>query len=253
MGCNQLKKLVILQARMGSSRLPGKVLMEINGRPMIEWQIKRILRSSVKEVILATSSDGDDDELCDAVSALGIQVFRGSLNDVHSRFASIVESLHPSYFVRLTGDCPLFMPDVLDAMLVKFESRKIDYLSNVNPPSFPDGLDIEIVSSRAFRQFSKLDLSLAEKEHVTLGLRSRPEIFLSENFTNELDLSQKRWTVDYREDFIFVRDIFEFFKGRETEFTLSDILQAIESGKVKENVIPHTFRNQSLTQGVQSE
>ncbi len=238
---------------MGSSRLPGKVLKLINGRPMIEWQISRIQKSAVGKIILATSDDDADDELAKVVGDLGIEVFRGSLRDVHSRFVSILQEDTPQYFLRLTGDCPVTMPNLIDEMISSFESSHLDYLSNVNPPTFPDGLDIEIISSQSFLDFSKLNLTKEEKEHVTLGIHLRPKDFKIGNFVNKQDLSKMRWTVDYEEDFNFISKIFEYFRGREAEFTIDDIVQALDSGKVPDNVVSHEFRNISIKDGVESD
>ena len=241
-----MSNLAILQARTGSTRFPGKVLKQVNGRSLIEWQILRILESKIDKIVLATSNESSDDDLAKIVRNLGIQVFRGSLLNVHSRFLSIVQQERPEYFIRLTGDCPVTMPILIDEMISTFESRCADYLSNVNPPTYPDGLDVEIISSRSFLEFSKMDLTEDEREHVTLGMRQRPNIFRVENFLNDRDLSKARWTVDYEEDFNFISKVFEYFTGRETEFTMHDVLQALESGHIVSNIISHEFRNIAL-------
>lgn len=238
---------------MSSSRLPGKVLRQINGRPMIEWQISRILKSNIEKIILATSNDDTDDELVKAVEDLGIFVFRGSLKDVHSRFVTILQRDSPDYFLRLTGDCPVVMPNLINEMISDFETGRFDYLSNINPPTFPDGLDIEIISRQSFLEFSKLDLTEDEREHVTLGIRQRPRDFKIGNFVNQRDLSKMRWTVDYEEDFNFISKIFEYFSGREAEFTIDEIVKALDTGKVPDNVISPEFRNISVKNGVESD
>lgn len=248
-----MRNLVILQARTSSSRLPGKVLRTINGKPMIEWQIRRIRQSSAEQIILATSFEREDDRLCEVVRELDIDVFRGSLSDVHSRFERIIENFNPPYFIRLTGDCPLVMPDLLDQMINHFETHNYDYLSNTQPPTYPDGLDIEIISSRAFLDYSKLELSAEDKEHVTLGITKRPDLFNCSNYFSKKDLSTMRWTVDYEEDFNFVSDVYSFFQGEEIEFTIDDILEAINSGKITENLKTHLFRNITLAKGIKSE
>lgn len=194
-----------------------------------------------------------DDHLAKLVASLGIEVFRGSENDVHSRFIRILEKHMPLYFIRITGDCPLVMPNLIDKMIVKFENESLDYLSNANPPTYPDGLDIEIVSTEKFLEFSKTELSSREKEHVTLGLKERPGQFKLGNFSSSVDYSNYRWTVDYKEDLEFIQNVFKFFKGRETDFEMSDILNAIESGKIQDNQIPHTFRNIALKREVESD
>lgn len=213
---------------------------------MIEWQISRIQKSNVEKIILATSNDVTDDELANTVQSLGIGVFRGSLTDVHSRFKTILEEEAPDYFLRLTGDCPVIMPNLINEMISKFESSELEYFSNINPPTFPDGLDIEIVSRQSFLEFSKQNLTEHEKEHVTLGMRLRPKEFKFGNFESGQDLSKMRWTVDYEEDFYFISKIFEYFIGREDTFTIDDILQGLNSGKFSDNVMSHEFRNIAL-------
>lgn len=244
-----MSKTVILQARMESSRLPGKVLKPINGKPMIEWQIARIQQSKAEKIILATSNDASDDDLATVVRKLGIEVYRGSLQDVHSRFMAILEKEQPRFFIRLTGDCPLVMPNLIDKMMSKFEIEKFDYFSNINPPTYPDGLDIEIISTEKFFEFSRKDLSNEEKEHVTIGLRRRSGMKRHGNFENRIDLSRMRWTVDYPEDFLFVERVFNFFEGRELYFNMDEILEAIRNGRIKDNLVPHNFRNISLMNG----
>ena len=171
--------------------------------------------------------------------------------DVRSRFLTILQESRPGSFIRLTGDCPAVMPDLLNSMMHEFELNKFDYLSNTNPPTYPDGLDIEIISTRSFLEFSKLNLTSEVREHVTLGMCKRIEEFKIGNYMNSRDLSKMRWTVDYEEDFNFISRIFEYFIGREKDFTIDDILKALESGKVKGNEISHELRNISLKNGVE--
>lgn len=238
---------------MGSSRLPGKVLKPINGKPMIEWQILRILESEVDNIILATSDNASDDELANAVLKLGIDVFRGSLDDVCSRFVGILMKSKPEYFIRLTGDCPVVMPDLIDSMMSEFEFQELDYLSNINPPTYPDGLDVEIISTKAFLDYSRTGLMADDLEHVTLGMRQRPSQLKMGNFKNAHDFSKLRWTVDYEEDLNFIREIYKFFVTNELGFRMDDILQAIESGQIQENLIPASYRNISLAKGIRND
>ena len=239
-----MESLVILQARTGSTRLPNKVLLPINNRPMIEWQIRRIQLANVGEMVLATTDDRDDDVLASIGKELGVEVYRGSKDDVASRFSQILEIHKPNYFFRLTGDCPLIMPQILVEMRQKFNSQgSLEYLSNTLVNTFPDGLDAEIIKTATFREYYELGLNDLEREHVTIGIYSRPDIYTVENFSWGLDLGSRRWTVDYFEDYEFVRDIFSKFVGREEEIEIQDVLKLIESGEIRENKIPHTFRN----------
>ena len=162
---------------MSSTRLPGKVMAEINGFPMIYWQIRRIHEAvQVDKLVLATTIHHSDDVLSDFVNQIGVEVFRGSVDDVHSRFRDLIEKNSQfENIVRLTGDCPMTMPKLLDEMIVAFEHQNLDYYSNCNPPTFPDGLDIEIFSRQAFIRLSNAALSASEKEHVTLGFLNRAE------------------------------------------------------------------------------
>ena len=226
----KISTLAILQARMSSTRLPGKVLKLINGKPMIYWQIERIRQSkSIDQLIVATSTDESDDSLSNYLAGIGIQVYRGSLDDVLSRFQEITIETVPHTVIRLTGDCPLVMPELLDEMVEDFVQSNVDYLSNALEPTFPDGLDIEIMKASSLARLTEFKLTDFEREHVTLGILERRNVFNCENFSNFEDLSNMRWTVDYQEDLTFVRLIFAAFKGREITFTFRDVLQFLEN------------------------
>ncbi len=242
-----MDNLAILQARMSSTRLPGKVMKEINGRPMIFWQISRILKSNVDGLILATSSEKSDDPLCEYVESIGIKIQRGSMDDVFSRFFNIVEKYQPKKILRLTGDCPLVMPQLINRIIDEFDRVHCDFMSNTNPPTFPDGLDIEIATSEALRRLSQFNLTSIEKEHVTLGFYERPDQFLFNNFLSTPDYSQQRWTVDYPEDLEFVRSVFAHFSGKETDFTFEDVNEVVKSKQIKDNVLGQNYRNISLS------
>jgi len=240
-------KLAILQARMSSTRLPGKVLQEINGMPMIHWQLKRISKAkSLSEVVVATSTDISDDPLVEFLSSQKVSFVRGSLDNVKERFDLVLDKFPSQSFIRLTGDCPLVMPDLIDDLVHSFDEAEVDYLSNTIDPTYPDGLDIEVVATKAFNQLGIGGLSRAEMEHVTYGLYSRVGQFRIQNFANSEDLSHLRWTVDYEEDLDFVRQVFAHFKGRETSFTYPELLNyLIDNPKLKSR-IDGSRRNESL-------
>lgn len=221
-----MRNLVILQARMSSSRLPGKVLKIVNGRPIIYWHIMRILKSKqVDGIIVATSREQSDDVLVDFLEKHKIPFYRGSLNNVFSRYLEIAEQIQPEVIVRLTADCPLFMPILLDEMLEKFDLLTCDYFSNIDPPTFPDGLDIEIFRTKTLLSLSKYALTKKELEHVTIGIRSRKDTYSQLNFPNSEDISKKRWTLDTQEDLEFIEAIYGELMGIETEFTFQDVLE----------------------------
>lgn len=240
--------LVILQARTSSSRLPGKVLSPINGKPMIEWIIGRIKKIPEIKLVVATSTDSSDDNLALVVEKFGGDVFRGSLLDVNSRFVEIVNSFQPKNFIRITGDCPLVMPELIFDMISIFENSECDILSNTKPPTFPDGLDVEIVSSEKFLEFSAGELTVNEREHVTLGLYTRPMEFIHLNYANDKDLSSMRWTVDYPEDLHFVKNVYLKNIENELDFNMQDVINLIESNQILDNSMTSEFRNISLTE-----
>ena len=216
---------VVLQARMSSTRLPGKVLRKINNQPMIYWQIHRILQSKkIKELVVAISDDSSDDVLADYLNSINQKLVRGSLHNVLDRFIKVEEIYKSQVTIRLTADCPLVMPELIDQFIGVFLNSKADYLSNTIEPTYPDGLDIEIFRPRALEQLSSFQISDLEKEHVTLGIINRKEKFKLMGFQNDLNLSHFRWTVDDKRDFEFVSMIYQNFKNQELTFNLSDLL-----------------------------
>jgi spore coat polysaccharide biosynthesis protein SpsF (cytidylyltransferase family) len=243
-----MSTVAILQARMTSSRLPGKVMLEINNKPMIYWQAQRILQvKEIDKVVVATSLDESDDSLEEYLTSVGLEVFRGSLVDVHSRFLCIINSNPNSRtFLRLTGDCPLVMPLLVSEMLSEFNQGSLDYYSNILQPTYPDGLDVEIFSRDSFLTMSRYELSSLDKEHVTLRYRDSGSRFNIANKSNSNDLSNLRWTVDYEEDYLFVKGIFEHFRGSEPTFTMSDVLFLLESHPEINTQLPSSLRNVAL-------
>lgn len=241
------RNLLILQARTSSTRLPGKVLAPINGTPMILIQLSRLFRArEVDNFIVATSVDSSDDILCETLSSNEINVYRGSLNNVLERFVEASELFESEVIIRITGDCPLVMPELIDSMIRRFEELEVDYLSNALYPTFPDGLDIEVFSKCALLKLRHLELGIDELEHVTLGIYRRPEIFRIANYPNSVDLSNKRWTVDYPEDLAFVRRVFEHFLDREADFGMSDLNDLLLMHPEMENTKSPAFRNIAL-------
>jgi spore coat polysaccharide biosynthesis protein SpsF len=242
--------LVILQARMSSQRLPGKVLKEINGRPMISWQIDRINRANVGPLVVATSTDESDDVLAEHLESSEISVVRGSLGDVADRFSKVLDEYRPPFFIRLTADCPLVMPELLSEMNEYFQNLESDYMSNTLSPSYPDGLDIEFVRTTAFERMLTLKPTVFQREHVTMGIYQKSNFFKIDQYKNLTDLSNYRWTVDYPEDLEFVRNVYSIFRGREMSFSMADILSALNDGTLRENALPATMRNIATREGV---
>jgi spore coat polysaccharide biosynthesis protein SpsF len=220
--------LAILQARLSSTRLPRKVLKPILGEPMIVRQIERIRRSAlIDRLVVATSTDASDDSLVAELEGRGIEVRRGPLDDVVRRFAGIVMEFKPTTIVRLTADCPLTDATVIDRVINAHLASSSDYSSNTISPTYPDGLDVECVTSSAFRRLLRLPLTDREREHVTLGIYSRLREFSVTSVTQEVDWSGLRWTVDVPDDLEFVRTVYTQLYDGDNGFDQTAILELL--------------------------
>ena len=221
--------LVVLQARMSSTRLPGKVMAQINGHPMIYWEISRISKAKlVNKIIVAISDQSSDDILADYLNSIHQEYMRGSLDNVLSRYVKAEEIYNPSAIIRLTADCPLVMPELIDQYLEIFHKEDFEYLSNTIELSYPDGLDIEIIAPGIFKKLLEFSLSKEEKEHVTLGIYSRKDKFRTYNVSNKTNISQFRWTMDTSDDLAFVKSIYAHFESKEINFTFEDVLKLVK-------------------------
>jgi spore coat polysaccharide biosynthesis protein SpsF len=168
--------LVILQARVSSSRLPGKVLKSILGRPMLARQIERVLQSRrIDQLVIATSTDPSDDDLENLCWQMNVSCFRGSLNDVLDRFYQAAKKWQPQHVVRLTGDCPLIDPEIIDAAVDFYLAGGYDYAANAIQPTFPDGLDVEIFRFSILESAWKESILPSQREHVTPFIHQQPE------------------------------------------------------------------------------
>lgn len=196
-----LRRIAIIQARMSSSRFPGKVLAELAGLPMIVFMARRVARATqVDDLIVATSTESSDDPLAWALEAHGISCFRGNLDDVLDRFVQAARHARADHVVRLTGDCPLMDPDLVDHGLVELARRGHDYVANVLPPSYPDGLDVECMTMQALETAWREASKPSEREHVTPFIREGQAGLKASGWRGTSDLSALRWTVDHPDD-----------------------------------------------------
>jgi spore coat polysaccharide biosynthesis protein SpsF len=218
--------LAILQARMSSSRLPGKVLRPILGRPMLGHHIDRLKRSKrLGRLIVATSTEASDDPIGSFCSSEGIGCFRGPLQDVLARFEGAASASDPvDHVVRLTGDCPLADPEIIDRLIDLHLAGQYDYSSNVRELTFPDGLDAEIMTRPVLRQAAMEACDPYEREHVTAFIYRRPDRFRLGSLTNEAALGHLRWTVDTESDFQMVEAVYAALFPRNESFGYADIL-----------------------------
>ena len=219
-----MKVVAIVQARMGSTRLPDKVMKRIGGVPMIELLLSRLGRArEVDEIVVATSEDPRNQKLAEHVASLGLRCFRGSEDDVLDRFYQAASATGADAIVRITGDCPLVDPALVDEIVRSFKASGVDYLSNTVPPSYPDGLDVEVFSMEALAAAWRDALTPFDREHVTPFLH-RTDRFRQGSFANGEDLSALRWTVDEAADFSVIERVFRHF-APSTQFSWRDVLE----------------------------
>lgn len=209
------KIIAVVQARMGSTRLPGKVLADLSGKPLLSQMINRVRRSQrIDGLVVATSVGAKDDAIVDVCEQLQTPVYRGDEQDVLSRFVGAASSMSATAVVRLTADCPMIDPEIIDDIVNAFGKSDFDYASNCNVRTFPDGLDVEVFSMDALIEANERSTESFSREHVTPYIRGiHREVVLGAfkryNFLFGADFSHLRWTVDTVEDLSRVRRIFD--------------------------------------------
>lgn len=223
------KVVAIIQARVGSTRLPRKVQKSIAGRPMLWHVIERVKRAKlVDEVVLATTSKEEDKPLLDLVKESGIKGYAGSDEDVLDRYFQAATQFGADVIVRITADCPLIDPEIIDKVVKHFLDGDFDYVTNTLKPTYPDGLDVEVFSYEALRKAWGEARMASEREHVTPYIRKHPELFRFRNVEHEKDFSSMRWCVDTEKDLEFVREIYKRLYGKGKIFGMREVLNLLE-------------------------
>ena len=225
-----MKKIIaIIQARLDSTRLPRKALINILGKPLIIHLLERVKESKkIDDIIAATTDRKVDDELVKVLKNQGVKVFRGSNKDVLDRYYQAATKYCADVIVRVTGDCPLIDPNIIDLIIQHYLDNDFDYVTNIIVPTYPDGLDVEIFSYETLKKTWEESKLLSEREHVTPYIKKHPEIFRLNNFKNSVDWSHLRWTVDQKEDLKFVIEIYKRLYNKKPLFLMKDILQILD-------------------------
>lgn len=225
-----MKVVAIIQARMGSTRLPGKVMKEIVDKTVLEHVITRVKQAKgIDEIVIATTIKPEDEIIAIESERLGVKVFRGSEEDVLSRYYYAAKENNADIVIRITSDCPLIDSDIIDEMIYKFKSLymkdKVDYLSNTIERSFPRGLDVEVflfkILYKAFHNAEKT----YQREHVTPYIYENPQKFKLVGHTSEIDYSNHRWTLDTQEDFELITKIYEGLYSDDKLILFNDIVK----------------------------
>jgi glutamate-1-semialdehyde 2,1-aminomutase len=238
-----MKTLAIIQARMGSMRFPQKVIRSICGKPMIELLLARLAKAkNIDQIILATSTDKRNDELATMVEQLGFTVYRGSEDDVLDRYYQAAKNVKGDIIVRITGDCPLIDPYLVDKIISNFKEAGVDYASNTLSPTYPDGLDAEVFTFKALEMAWEQAKLPAQREHVTPFIKES-SLFTRLNFANDVDHSSERWTVDEPEDFLLINNIFTHFNPR-IDFSWEEVLALYDEKPEWFTINKHLVRNE---------
>ncbi len=225
-----MRTVAIVQARMGSTRLPGKVRHDLCGDTMLARTVQRLrTASSLAHVVIATTTNPEDDVLVREAKRLGAQVFRGSSHDVLDRYCGAARASFADAIVRVTSDCPLIEAGVVDRVVAKL-TGPIDYASNTHDvQSFPRGLDCEVFHRDTLERMARMATSKAAREHVTVFVREKPELFCTDQLIAETDDSDLRWTVDTDADLELARTLFERFSLASRTTDYRDIVRAVRA------------------------
>ena len=239
-----MKVVAIIQARMGSTRLPGKVLKDIEGESMLARVVNRLRRSRlINELLIATTDRAADDAIAAECRNCVVPVSRGDQDDVLDRYFRAAQLAKAKVVVRVTSDCPLIDPEIADRTIAAFLAESPDYASNVLERTYPRGLDVEVISFDALARAWQGARNSYEREHVTPYIFERPEEFKLLSVTGDADYSAFRWTVDTPEDLKFVQEVYARLKDTPA-FSWNDVLELL--GREPEL----TELNRSVTQKV---
>ncbi|WP_064662624.1 glycosyltransferase family protein [Pseudoalteromonas sp. MQS005] len=243
-----------MQARTGSTRLPNKVLKNLQGLPMFIQQAKRVQRAKlVDNLVIVTSTDESDDIIEQLCNENNLLCFRGSLSNVLSRYFHAELNYPCDAIVRITADCPVIDPELMDYVINSHLKNNNDYTSNCLVATYPDGLDIEVISKKALHNAYKYAEKPSELEHVTPYITSHPDKYKLQNIQSEQDLSAYRWTVDEPKDFELISSIYENLYVKKPNFNYQDILELL-SHKPELNLLNSQIaRNEGMVKSLKQD
>ncbi len=248
-----MKTVAIIQARMASTRLPGKILIDLAGRPLLHHVVARAGQAkTLDQVIVATTDSATDDETAQYCRQVSIPCFRGSEDDVLDRYYQSAKRFEADVVVRLTADCPLQDPEVIDKVVRVFNTGDYDYVSNTIDPTYPDGLDTEVFSRLALERAWQEAALKSEREHVTPYIWKHPTLFRLANVRNDIDLSKLRWTVDERQDLEFVRAVYVHL-AHTPAFGMKQLLDLLDKHPELTEINAHFGRNEGYEKSLRAD
>lgn len=226
-----MKVAAIIQARMGSTRLPGKILKKVLDKTLLEYQIERVKKAkTIDQIIVATTTKLNDNPIIELCRQLSVPYYRGSEDDVLSRYYETATKFSVDVVVRLTSDCPIIDPNIIDKVVNCYlkQQNKYDYISNTLTRTYPRGLDTEVMPYRILKRTYEEANEPSYREHVTAYIYNNPGKFRLLNVYHDLDESKHRWTVDTKEDFILIQNIITRLYPVNNQFSFSDILSLLK-------------------------
>jgi len=250
-----MKKVVaIIQARMGSTRLPGKVLKEIVGKPMLWHVINRVKNAKeLDDIVIATTDLKEDTQILELASEIGVKTYAGSENDVLDRYYQAAIMSKTDVIVRITADCPLADPKLIDQVVKYYIINDFDYVSTSIKPTYPDGIDVEVFSFAALeKSWSEAKLA-SEREHVTPYIWKNPNIFKIKNYENNFDNSYIRWSVDEQCDLEFVREIYNRLYAKKPRFYMEDVLDLLRKSPELMSINEGIVRNEGYLKSLKED
>lgn len=248
------KIVAIIQARVGSTRLPNKILLKLEGKTVLEHILARVSHSKfINSLLVAAPSSSVNEPIVRLCSRLEIGVYLGAQDDVLDRYYQTALCAGASYIVRITSDCPLIDPTIIDAVIKYHLEKEGDYTSNTIEPTFPDGEDVEIVNFSTLRDTWKAATLPSEREHVTPYIIKHPEKYKLNNLTNTVNLSLKRWTLDYPKDYDFVKRIYAGLYRKKHFFTMDDIITYLKTNPKIEMINASLKRNEGYQKSLQQD
>lgn len=246
----KIRNLAIIQARVGSSRLPNKVMLELGGMSVLEQVVYRVRKSTfIDEVLVATTIQPQDLAIVRLCSEQGIRVFCGSEDDVLDRYYQAAKLIQPDHVIRITADCPLIDPEIIDRVIQVHLDGGYDYTSNVITESFPDGEDVEIMRFEVLKSAWTEANMASQREHVTQYIIHNDK-YKKYNVTNEVDLSDKRWTLDNEEDYELIKEIYQRLSVNHQIFGIKEILSMLDENPELEQINRRITRNEGLNKSL---
>ena len=248
--------IAIIQARVGSTRLPGKVLLDLHGKPVLWHVIKRVSHSKkINKVIVATTTLKEDNPIEELCHKEGISFYRGSSDDVLNRYYNAAQNIHSKgehldFVVRITADCPFIDPEIIDTVIETMVTNNYDYISNALQPTYPDGLDVEIFTFNALIEANNNARLPSEREHVTPYI-IKNNSFRKYNFPNQKDLSHMRWTLDEPEDYQFIQKVYNYLYDEKSLFHMQDILNLLSKYPELETINKKYQRNEGYEKSLE--